>query len=54
MSKRIAFSVVLESTKLIEIGSAIDYQGKMIVVTSLRKVEYITERLVLVSGTGTV
>ncbi|CAM3305294.1 hypothetical protein PALA111701_01980 [Paenibacillus lactis] len=54
MSKGTKFSVVIESPQRLEIGSGIHVEGKIIVVTSIRKVEYVNDRLVLVSGTGTI
>lgn len=44
------FSIIIGSPKQVEIGSVVKQEGKVLIVTSIRKVEYITDRLVLVSG----
>lgn|GEM_PF-6824775 len=54
MSKGTKFSVVLESPKMVEIGSIIQQEGKSILVTGIRKIEFVNDRLVLVSGKGTI
>lgn len=54
MSRRIQFSVVIESPQKIEIGSGISHDGKLIIVTSIRSVEFVNDKALLVSGSGTV
>lgn len=54
MSRRIQFSVVIESPQKIEIGSGISQDGKLIIVTSIRAVEFVNDKALLVSGSGTV
>ncbi|CAH1055947.1 hypothetical protein [Paenibacillus pseudetheri] len=54
MSRKIGFSVVIESPQKIEIGFGINQNGKLIIVTSIRAVEFVNDRALLVSGTGTV
>jgi hypothetical protein len=54
MAKYEKFSVTIMPPQHIEIGSMIRFENKMIIVTGLTKVEYVTSRLVQVSGKGTV
>ncbi len=52
MAKAAVFSVVLESPLKLEIGDQVTFEGKKLIVTKIRKVEYITSRLVSVLGNG--
>lgn len=54
MSKRVTFSIVIEDPQLIEVGSGIHFEGKLIIVTSINKVEFVNSTAVLVSGKGTI
>ncbi|RAP17744.1 hypothetical protein C2W64_04565 [Brevibacillus laterosporus] len=54
MAKTVRFSVVIESPQQIEVGSAVKQDGKMLFVTKIKKVEYVTSILVLVSGNATI
>jgi len=52
MVRNEGFSVVLEPQQKLEIGDQIYFNGRKLVVTSIRKIEYVTSRLVSVSGNG--
>lgn len=54
MSKHVRFSVVIESPQKLEIGSGITQYGKLIIVTKICAVEFVNDRALLVSGSGTV
>jgi hypothetical protein len=48
------FSVVIEYPREMGIGSVVTFEGKNIVINKLTKIEPVTERVFLVSGTGKV
>lgn len=50
MAKTEKFSVVLELPRDIEVGSTVKQKGKVLTITSIRKIECISSRLILVSG----
>ena len=50
MGKLEKFSIIIGPLKQIELGSIIKQGGKTLIVTNIRKVEYITNKLILVSG----
>ena len=52
MAKTEKFSVVLELPR--DIGSTVKQKGKVLTITSIRKIECISSRLILVSGNATV
>lgn len=54
MSRHIKFSAVIEDPQTIEVGSTMSKDGRMIVVTSISKVEFVNDRAVLVNGKGTI
>lgn len=54
MAKTVKFSIVIRCPQQIEIGSGIKQDGKMLIVSKIKKVEYVSNRLVLVSGNATI
>ncbi|MEB8717519.1 hypothetical protein P4G97_33165 [Bacillus cereus] len=54
MAKTEKFSVVLELPRDIEVGSTVKQKGKVLTITSIRKIECISSRLILVSGNAKV
>jgi hypothetical protein len=53
VSKRIGFSVCIECPNMIQVGGAMRIDGQYLKVTSIRKVEYVSNRVIQVSGNGT-
>lgn len=54
MAKTEKFSVVFELPRDIEVGSIVKQKGKVLTITSIRKIECISSRWILVSGNATV
>ncbi|WPS85530.1 hypothetical protein SMD22_00285 (plasmid) [Brevibacillus halotolerans] len=53
-TKTVKFSIVIRSPQQIEVGSAIKKDEKMLIVSKIKKIEYVSNRLVLVSGNATI
>ncbi|HDR6289239.1 TPA: hypothetical protein QCU33_005371 [Bacillus cereus] len=54
MDRAKKFSVVIELPKDLGVGSTVKFEGEFLTVNSIRNIESISSRLILVSGSGTV
>jgi hypothetical protein len=54
MARTKKFSVVIELPKDIGEGSTVKFEGEFLTINSIRNIECISSRLIIVSGSGTV